>query len=61
MVLSAGFGRAHLVTDNEEKKKGLNCIIRNYGGGTHQFSDDNIRNICVIRIDIDSMTGKKHD
>ena len=56
-----GFGRAHFVIDREEKKKGLNCIMRHYGGGTHPFSDDEIANVCVIRIDIDSMTGKKCD
>jgi hypothetical protein len=56
-----GFGRACFIEDDEEKKKGLNCIMRHYGGGTHQFSDDDIRNVYVIRIDIDSMTGKKHD
>jgi hypothetical protein len=29
-----------------------------YGSGMHQFSDDEIRNVCVIRIDINSMKGK---
>ena len=35
--------------------------MHHYGSGMHEFSDDEIRNVCVIRIDIDSMTGKKHD
>lgn len=56
-----GFGRAQFIIDNEEKKKGLNCIMHHYGGITHQFSDDEIDNVCVIRIDIESMTGKKCD
>lgn len=56
-----GFGRASFISDNEEKKKGLNSIISHYGSGICEFSDDDIRNVCVIRIDIDSMTGKKHD
>lgn len=56
-----GFGRAHFILDNEEKKKGLNCIMRHYGGRTHRFSDNDIDNVCVIRIDIESMTGKKCD
>jgi nitroimidazol reductase NimA-like FMN-containing flavoprotein (pyridoxamine 5'-phosphate oxidase superfamily) len=56
-----GFGRTHFILDREEKKQGLNCIMDHYGSGMHEFSDDDIRNVCVIRIDIDSMTGKKHD
>jgi len=54
-----GFGRACFVEDCEEKKKGLSCIMRHYSDETYRFSDEDIRNVCVIRIDIDSMTGKK--
>jgi len=53
-----GFGRDYFVKDYDEKKKGLNCIMRHYGGGLYQFSDDEIRNVCVIRIDIESMSEK---
>jgi nitroimidazol reductase NimA-like FMN-containing flavoprotein (pyridoxamine 5'-phosphate oxidase superfamily) len=56
-----GYGKASLITDNNEKKQGLNCIMSRYGGRLHEFSDDEVRSVCVIRIDIDSMTGKKHD
>ena len=56
-----GFGRARFIKDVEEKKTGLNCIMHHYGSRVHHFSDDDVRNVCVIRIDIDSMTGKKHD
>jgi len=44
-----------------KRKKGIHCIMRYYECGMHQFSDIDIRNVCVIRIDTDSMTGKKHD
>jgi len=56
-----GFGRAYFVSDNNEKKYGLNCIMRHYGSEMHEFSDDDIRNVCIIRINIDSITGRKHD
>jgi uncharacterized protein len=56
-----GFGRAHFINDIEEKKTGLNCIMQHYGSIVHQFTDDDVRKVCVIRIDIDSLTGKKHD
>ncbi len=32
-----------------------------YGSRICEFSDEYIRNVCVIRIDIGSMTGKKHE
>jgi hypothetical protein len=35
--------------------------MNHYGNGTYQFSDEDIRKVCVIRIDIESMTGKKYN
>jgi nitroimidazol reductase NimA-like FMN-containing flavoprotein (pyridoxamine 5'-phosphate oxidase superfamily) len=55
-----GFGRAYFLSDSKEKKHGLNCIMRHYGCGMNEFPDDDIKNVSVIRIDIESMTGKKH-
>lgn len=56
-----GHGRAAFVTDPKEKQHGLNCIMEHYGGGTHKFSDRDLGSVMVIRITIESMTGKKHD
>jgi uncharacterized protein len=56
-----GFGRAAILTEPEEKQHGLNCIMRHYGGGTHEFSEKDLGPVTVIRITIESMTGKKHD
>ncbi|OPY33431.1 MAG: Pyridoxamine 5'-phosphate oxidase [Methanoregula sp. PtaU1.Bin006] len=56
-----GFGRAVFVHTPEEKQYGLNCIMQHYGGGTRAFSERDLRTVTVIRIDIESMTGKKHD
>jgi len=53
-----GFSRASFIEYDEEKKKGLNCIMLHYRDETYQFSYEDVRNVCVIRIDIDSMTGK---
>jgi uncharacterized protein len=55
-----GFGRAEILEDPEEKKHGLNCIMRHYGGGTHLFSESDLESVAVIRIAVESMTGKKH-
>jgi uncharacterized protein len=56
-----GFGKAIFIKEREEKEKGLNCIMNHYGGRMHNFSDTDLRKVCVIRIDIESMTGKKYD
>ena len=55
-----GYGKAAVLTDPAEKKHGLNCIMRHYGGGSCEFSEHDIGSVTVIRITIDSMTGKKH-
>ncbi|MFA4825221.1 MAG: pyridoxamine 5'-phosphate oxidase family protein [Methanoregula sp.] len=52
-------GRAHFVTDPEEKREGLNCILHHYGAESHPFSEKELDGVCVIRIDITEMTGKK--
>jgi nitroimidazol reductase NimA-like FMN-containing flavoprotein (pyridoxamine 5'-phosphate oxidase superfamily) len=54
-----GYGRAVFVDNREEKRCGLNFIMQHYGGGTHEFSENDLRTVTVIRIDIESMTGKK--
>jgi nitroimidazol reductase NimA-like FMN-containing flavoprotein (pyridoxamine 5'-phosphate oxidase superfamily) len=56
-----GFGRAAILDDTEEKRHGLNCIMQHYGGDTHGFSESDLRSVTVIRIAVESMTGKKHD
>lgn len=54
-----GFGTATILTDPEEKRHGLSCIMRQYDSGTHDFSGAEVQNVAVIRIAITSMTGKK--
>jgi hypothetical protein len=56
-----GYGRAVILEDPEEKRHGLNCIMHHYKGGTQTFSNADIGSVTVIRIRIESMTGKKHD
>jgi nitroimidazol reductase NimA-like FMN-containing flavoprotein (pyridoxamine 5'-phosphate oxidase superfamily) len=56
-----GFGSAVILNDPEEKKHGLNCIMHQYHGGTHEFSDADLRNVAVIRIAIGSVTVKKKE
>ena len=53
-------GTAHFVEDNSEKQAALDCILRHYGAEPRPFNAAALNTLCVIRIDIEEMTGKKH-
>jgi uncharacterized protein len=53
-------GTAWFVTEALEKQQALTCILAHYGGAEHTFSEKELGRVCVIRIDIGEMTGKKH-
>ncbi len=53
-----GFGRAALLDDIESKRKACDVIMRQYSGQTHEFPEEALRKIIVIKVDIDSMTAK---
>jgi len=53
-------GRAFFVERDGEKSDGLNCILRHYGEGPHPFGAGALAGVCVIRVDVEQMTGKKH-
>ena len=55
-----GFGNAEILTGPEEKRHGLNRIMQHYGGGSHDFSGKDLDSVTVIRIRLESITGKKH-
>ena len=54
-----GFGRASLVEDFEEKKKGLDAIMKQYSDKSFEYVESAIESICIIKVEIESMTGKK--
>jgi nitroimidazol reductase NimA-like FMN-containing flavoprotein (pyridoxamine 5'-phosphate oxidase superfamily) len=53
------FGTAVIITSSDEKKKALDCILDHYGARPYPFAEQSIAKVCVIRIDVDRMTGKK--
>ncbi|HVN74492.1 MAG TPA: pyridoxamine 5'-phosphate oxidase family protein [Methanoregula sp.] len=53
-------GTAHVVSDPGEKNRALNCIIRHYGECDHPFTEKELDRVCVVKIVIGEMTGKKH-
>lgn len=54
-----GFGKALLVEDFEEKKKGLDAIMKHYSGRLFEYVEPAIESTCIIKVEIESMTGKK--
>jgi nitroimidazol reductase NimA-like FMN-containing flavoprotein (pyridoxamine 5'-phosphate oxidase superfamily) len=55
-----GYGKAVLVEDIKEKREALTILIRHYEPGmSYQFSEERLRTVAVIKLIIESMTGKK--
>jgi uncharacterized protein len=53
-----GFGKATIVDDLADAKHGLEVIMRHFTGKTFEHNDRQAGSVAVIRIDIESMTGK---
>ena len=54
-----GFGKAVFIENIEQKCKALDVIMQQYSGGTFEYPANAIENIVVIKIGIESMTGKQ--
>ncbi len=56
-----GFGRAVEVTDQEERRLGLLAVTQQYAGpGDHQLKPESLARACVLRIDIEELSGKRN-
>ena len=54
-----GVGRAAILEEEEAKAHGLNVIMQHYAGDTNYTEFEKLGAACVVKIDIESMTGKK--
>jgi nitroimidazol reductase NimA-like FMN-containing flavoprotein (pyridoxamine 5'-phosphate oxidase superfamily) len=54
-----GFGKGSVVEDLEEKRKGLDAIMQHYAGRSFEYVEPAIENTVIIKVDVESMTGKK--
>jgi len=55
-----GYGNISVMTDKAAKEKGLNCIMKHYGGDRKYSYDDKIfEETTILRLDIKEMTGKR--
>lgn len=53
-----GFGRALFLHDPQEKRQGLDAIMRHYWGQPGQYPDATLAKTAVVRIEIERMTAK---
>lgn len=58
-----GFGQASFVNDVEEKRMALDIITRHYSEdnaeGTYVYPEQKLANTVIIKVTIESLTGKK--
>ncbi len=55
-----GFGKAFIVEDPEEKRKGLDVIMAHYSHSSHyEYPESQLQNMLIIKVQIDQMTGKQ--
>jgi len=54
-----GFGRSSFVDDLEEKRRALDAIMSHHSNERFQYSEKDLRAVTVIKVQIDSMTGKQ--
>ncbi len=54
-----GFGRALILKDSAEKRKALDVIVRHYGGTVMAYDEKRVDGLAVIKVEIDSMTGRE--
>ena len=48
------------LTDPEEKRKALDIVMEHYAGKSSlEYSEEAVNNAAIIKVEIESMTGKK--
>jgi len=57
-----GYGQAKFLEDYDEKVEGLIVLSEHYGKkGPFEFEDWKVNRLCVIKIEIERMTGKENE
>jgi len=56
-----GFGTAHILESDEEKRKGFDIIMTHYADPPFEYKPQGLKAACVVKIGIDGMKGKKSD
>ena len=53
-----GFGKAIFLDDIEEKKNALNLIVKQYSSEKLELPETAVKHVTVMKVSIDSITGK---
>lgn len=51
-------GTAERIKNTEEKQRGLNAVMKQYGGQTFDFNNAELERTAVIRVRLTSLSGK---
>ncbi len=54
-----GVGRAYILESYEEKTHGLRLIMKQYSEGEFSFPKSKLDSVLVVRVNIESITGKQ--
>jgi uncharacterized protein len=55
-----GYGKISVITEEKEKRVGLNCIMNHYGAEKEYIYDEEVlERTVVLRLDVEELTGKK--
>jgi nitroimidazol reductase NimA-like FMN-containing flavoprotein (pyridoxamine 5'-phosphate oxidase superfamily) len=54
-----GTGRARILTDQEEKEKGLAILMRQYSDKEYDFTGMKLEGVSVIKVEIEEISGKQ--
>lgn len=52
------FGRARFIDDYDEKYRIMQLFMIRYAGASYEFSEPSIRNVAIIKVEVDRLTGK---
>ncbi len=56
-----GYGTIEIITDFEQKKKGLDKIMAQYGKtGDNVYKDKHVKYIVILKLNIEEITGKQY-
>lgn len=56
-----GSGRAYFIHSPDEKKRALDTIMRQYTEGSFTYPKEKVASALIIKVEIESMTGKIHE
>ena len=53
-------GKVTFIEDMEQKREALNILMKQYTDYPVRYSDPAVRNVCIWKVPVDSMTGRAY-